>query len=410
MSQEFRTTRRAFVGALAATTALVSSPFVRTAAAQSDTFKIGILTDLTGSFSDLGGPGTGAAAEIAMEEIGGKVLGRKVELLIADHQHKANVGLAIAREWIERRDLKAFVDVMNSGIAIGVNKLAGDYKRLAFYSAAATDKITEDACNEYGIHWNTDTYAQTNAVAASMIGQGLDTWFFIVADYEFGHAMQASMDQAVKKAGGKVVGAVRHPLQTLDFSSYVLQAQASGAKVIAIASGGNDTVNTIKQAQEFGVDRRGQKVVALLPYLSDIHAVGLKTMQGLRFIDAWYWDMDAQSRDFADRFLARFKKRPTAVQASVYSSTLQYLKAVEKLGSDDPMKVRQQFLSTTLNDAFLRNGKLLPNGRMTHDVYLVEVKTPEESKRDWDYEKVIATVPADKAFRPLSESACKLRA
>ena len=409
MSQEFRTTRRAFVGALAATTALVSSPFVRTAAAD-ETFKIGILTDLTGSFSDLGGPGTGVAAEIAMEEIGGKVLGRKVELLIADHQHKANVGLAIAREWIERRDLKAFVDVMNSGIAIGVNKLAGDYKRLAFYSAAATDKITEDACNEYGIHWNTDTYAQTNAVAASMIGQGLNTWFFIVADYEFGHAMQASMDQAVKKAGGKVVGAVRHPLQTLDFSSYVLQAQASGAKVIAIASGGNDTVNTIKQAQEFGVDRRGQKVVALLPYLSDIHAVGLKTMQGLRFIDAWYWGMDDKSKEFADRFYARFKKRPTAVQASVYSSTLQYLKAVEKLGSDDPAKVRQHFLSTTLNDAFLRNGKLLPNGRMTHDVYLVEVKTPAESKGEWDYEKVIATVPAEKAFRPLSESACKLRA
>ena len=408
MPKEFRTTRRAFVGALAATTALVSSPFVRTAAAD-ETFKIGILTDLTGSFSDLGGPGTGVAAEIAMEEVGGKVLGRKVELLIADHQHKANVGLAIAREWIERRDLKAFVDVMNSGIAIGVNKLAGDYKRLAFYSAAATDKITEDACNEYGIHWNTDTYAQTNAVAASMIGQGLDSWFFIVADYEFGHAMQASMDQAVKKAGGKVLGAVRHPLQTLDFSSYVLQAQASGAKVIAIASGGNDTVNTIKQAQEFGVTRRGQKVVALLPYLSDIHAVGLKTMQGLRFIDAWYWDMDAQSREFADRFLARFKKRPTAVQASVYSTTLQYLKAVEKLGSDDPGKVREYFLKTTLNDAFLRNGKLLPNGRMTHDVFLVEVKTPEESKGAWDYEKVIATVPAAKAFRPLSESACKLR-
>jgi len=409
MSQEFRTTRRAFVGALAATTALVSSPFVRTAAAD-ETFKIGILTDLTGSFSDLGGPGTGVAAEIAMQEVGGKVLGRKVELLIADHQHKANVGLAIAREWIERRDLKAFVDVMNSGIAIGVNKLAGDHKRLAFYSAAATDKITEDACNEYGIHWNTDTYAQTNAVAASMIGQGLDSWFFIVADYEFGHAMQASMDQAVKKAGGKVLGAVRHPLQTLDFSSYVLQAQASGAKVIAIASGGNDTVNTIKQAQEFGVDRRGQKVVALLPYLSDIHAVGLKTMQGLRFIDSWYWGMDDKAKEFADRFYARFKKRPTSVQASVYSTTLQYLKAVEKLGSDDPGKVRQHFLGTTLNDAFLRNGKLLPNGRMTHDVFLVEVKTPEESKAEWDYEKVIATVPAEKAFRPLSESACKLRA
>ncbi|RDV04680.1 ABC transporter substrate-binding protein [Undibacter mobilis] len=409
MPEEFRTTRRAFVGALAATTALVSSPFVRTAAAN-ETFKIGILTDLTGSFSDLGGPGTGVAAEIAMQEIGGQVLGRKVELLIADHQHKANVGLALAREWIERRDLKAFVDVMNSGIAIGVNKLVGDYKRLAFYSAAATDKISEDACNEYGIHWNTDTYAQTNAVAASMIGQGLDSWFFIVADYEFGHAMQASMDQAVKKAGGKVVGAVRHPLQTLDFSSYVLQAQASGAKVIAIASGGNDTVNTIKQAQEFGVTRRGQKVVALLPYLSDIHAVGLKTMQGLRFIDAWYWGMDDKSKEFADRFYARFKKRPTAVQASVYSSTLQYLKAVEKLGTDDPGKIRQYFLNTTLNDAFLRNGRLLPNGRMTHDVYLVEVKTPEESKGEWDYEKVIATVPADKAFRPLSESACKLRA
>ncbi len=408
MSLGFRTTRRSFMGSVAAVAAIVGSPFVRPASAE-DTFKIGILTDLTGSFSDLGGPGTGVAAQLAIDEVGGAVLGRKVELLIGDHQQKANVGLALAREWIERRDLKAFVDVMNSGIAIGVNKLAADYKRLAFFSAAATDKISEEACNEYGIAWNTDTYAQTNAVAASMIGKGLDSWFFIVADYEFGHAMQASMDQAVKKAGGKVLGAVRHPLGTLDFSSYVLQAQASGAKVIAIASGGHDTVNTVKQAQEFGVSHRGQTVVALLPYLSDIHAVGLQTMQGLRFIDPWYWDMDDQSRELGNRFFKKFNKMPTSVQASVYSSTLQYLKAVEKLGSDDPGKVRKYFLETTLNDAFLRNGKLMPNGRMAHDVYLVEVKTPKESKGDWDYEKVLATVGADQAFRPLSESACKLR-
>ncbi|MGE8943164.1 ABC transporter substrate-binding protein [Leptospira interrogans] len=401
-------TKRALLSACVASAIATALPLGAPASAQ-ETFKIGILTDMTGSFSDLGGPGTGVAAQIAIDEAGGEVLGRKVELLIADHQHKANVGLAIAREWIERRDLKAFVDVMNSGIAIGVNKLAGDFKRLAFYSAAATDKITEDACNEYGIHWNTDTYAQTNAVAASMIAQGQDTWFFIVADYEFGHAMQASMDAAVKKAGGRVVGSVRHPLQTLDFSSYVLQAQASGAKVIAIASGGNDTVNTIKQAQEFGVTRRGQNVVALLPYLSDIHAVGLDTMKGLRFIDAWYWDMDDQSRAFANIFFDRFKKMPTAVQASVYSSTLQYLKAVQKLGTDDPAKIREYLMSIVVNDAYARNGKLLANGRMTHDVYLVEVKAPEESKRPWDYEKVLATVPADKAFRPIEESACKLR-
>lgn len=389
--------------------AIAAMPVGRPALAQQEPFRVGILTDMTGTFSDLGGPGTGVAAQLAIDEIGGQVLGRKVELLIADHQQKANVGLAIAREWIERRDLRAFVDVMNSGIALGVNKLAADFKRLAFYSAAATDRITEDACTEYGFAWNTDTYAQTNAVAASMIAQGQDTWFFIVADYEFGHAMQASMDEAVKKAGGKVVGAVRHPLSTLDFSSYVLQAQASKAKVIAIASGGNDTVNTIKQAQEFGVTQRGQSVVALLPYLSDIHAVGLPTMKGLRFIDPWYWDMDEQSRNFANRFFERFKRMPTSVQASVYSSTLQYLKAVQQLGTDEPMKVREYLLKATFNDAFARNGKVLANGRMIHDVYLVEVKTPEESKRPWDYLKVLSTVPADKAFRALSESACKLR-
>ncbi|MCB1479263.1 MAG: ABC transporter substrate-binding protein [Rhodobiaceae bacterium] len=410
MANKFRTSRRKVLSMGAAAAAAISISMVTMGAvADEETFKIGILTDMTGTFSDLGGPGTGVAAQIAIDEVGGSVLGRKVELLIADHQHKANVGLALAREWIERRDLKAFVDVMNSGIAIGVNKLAGDYKRLAFYSAAATDKISESACNEYGIHWNTDTYAQTNAVASSMIEQGLDSWFFIVADYEFGHAMQASMDEAVKKAGGTVVGAVRHPLQTLDFSSYILQAQASGAKVVAIASGGQDTVNTIKQAQEFGVTQRGQKVVALLPYLSDIHAVGLDVMQGLRFIDPWYWGMDDQSKEFAQRFFDRFGKMPTSVQASVYSSTLQYLKAVEELQTDDPMTIRQYFLDNTLNDAFLRNGKLLPNGRMTHDVYLVEIKTPEESTGEWDYEKVIATVPADKAFRPLEASACPLR-
>jgi branched-chain amino acid transport system substrate-binding protein len=406
MAKHSSITRRNVLAGSAAVGALT---FGVPAWAQQDTFKIGILTDMTGTFSDLGGPGTGVAAQIAIDEVGGQVLGRKVELLIADHQHKANVGLALAREWIERRDLKAFVDVMNSGIALGVNKLAGDFKRLAFFSAAATDRISEDACTEYGFAWNTDTYAQTNAVAASMIAQGQDTWFFIVADYEFGHAMQASMDEAVKKAGGKVLGAVRHPLQTLDFSSYVLQAQASKAKVIAIASGGNDTVNTIKQAQEFGVTQRGQNVVALLPYLSDIHGVGLPTMKGLRYIDPWYWDMDDQSRAFANRFFERFKRMPTSVQASVYSSTLQYLKAVQQIGSDEPLKVREYLLKATFNDAFSRNGKLLPNGRMIHDVYLVEVKTPEESKREWDYLKVLSTVPADKAFRPVSESACKLR-
>lgn len=400
-------TRRAMLASSVA--ALAALQGGASALAQQDTFKIGILTDMTGTFSDLGGPGTGVAAQIAIEEVGGQVLGRKVELLIADHQQKANVGLAIAREWIERRDLKAFVDVMNSGIALGVNKLAADFQRLAFYSSAATDRITEDQCTEYGFAWNTDTYAQTNAMASSMIAEGLDTWFFIVADYEFGHAMQASMDAAVKRAGGKVLGAVRHPLQTLDFSSYLLQAQASKAKVIAIASGGNDTVNTIKQAQEFGLTQRGQKIVALLPYLSDIHAVGLQTMKGLRFIDPWYWDMDDKSRAFANRFFERFKRMPTSVQASVYSSTLQYLKAVQAINSDDPLKVREYLLKQTFNDAFSRNGKLQPNGRMVHDVYLVEVKTPADSKREWDYLKVLATVPADKAFRPISESACKLR-
>jgi len=378
-------------------------------ASSTGTFKIGILTDLTGTLSDLGGPGTGVAAKLAIDDVGGKVLGRPIELLVVDHQNKADIGIATAREWFERRGVVALVDVMNSGIALGVNDLTKQYGKLAFYSAAATDRLSEDSCNGYGFSWNTDTYAQTNAIAQSQIQQGQDSWYVIVPDYAYGHSMQAALESAVDRAGGKVVGAVRHPLGNLDFSSYILQAQGAGAKVLAIASGGKDLVNAVKQVREFGLTKRGMRVVLLLPYLSDVYALGLDQMQGLEFIDSWYWDMDEQSRAFSQRFFKEFNRMPTAVQASVYSSTLQYLKAVEAVGSYEPEKVRAYLLSIPINDMFARNGKILPNGRLIHDVYSVRIKTPEESKGPWDLEEVTGTIPAEKAFRPLAESVCKIR-
>ena len=377
-------------------------------AAQAEKVKLGVLTDMSGVFSDLSGAGSVEAARLAVEELGGSVLGEKIEVVFADHQHKPEVALNIARQWFDTEGVDVILDVPNSAIALGVNSLLKEKNKIAIYASAETDRLTEDSCNGHGLHWTFDTYSQTQGAAQALIQNGYDTWFFLVADYAYGHSMEKSMREAVAAHGGKIVGGVRHPLNTMDFSSFLLQAQATKAKIVALASGGNDTVNAIKQGREFGLQQGGQKMTSLLTFITDIHALGLDQMQGLQFVVPYYWDRDEKSRAFGKRYFERMKKMPGEAQSGVYSGVLHYLKAVAAVGTKDPQKVLAKMRETPVEDAFSRNGKLLPNGRMVHDMYLVEVKKPEESKYPWDYYRVVSTIPADKAFRRLADSQCAL--
>jgi branched-chain amino acid transport system substrate-binding protein len=377
-------------------------------AASSEPVKFGVLTDLSGTFADLSGMGSVEAARIAIEDFGGSVLGEKIELVYADHLHKPDVGLSIARQWFDVEKVDVVLDVPNSGIALAVSNLAKEKKRLAIFASAATDRLTEDSCSGYGLHWTFDTYSQTNGAAKALIDQGYGTWFMLVADYAYGHSMEAAMREAVTRNGGKVVGGVRHPLNTQDFSSFLLQAQGSGAKMVALASGGNDTINAIKQGNEFGLDKTGQRMSSLLTFITEVHSLGLPQMRGLQFIVPYYWDFDDQTRAFAKKFQARLGKMPGEAQAGVYSAVLQHLKAVQAVGSKDADKVLARLRETPIEDLFARNGKLLPNGRLVHDMYLVEVKAPDASKYPWDYYKLLATIPAESAFRPVSETKCPL--
>ncbi|MBX6369676.1 MAG: ABC transporter substrate-binding protein [Rhodospirillales bacterium] len=384
--------------------------FASAAAAQSSDgpVKFGVLTDMSGTFSDLSGAGSVEAARLAIEDFGGTVLGKKIELVSADHLHKPETGLSIAREWYDVGGVDVILDVPNSGIALAVANLARDKKKIAMFASAATDRLTEDSCTGYGLHWTFDTYSQTNGAARALIDKGYDTWFMLVADYAYGHAMDAAMREAVTRNGGKVVGGVRHPLNTQDFSSFLLQAQATKAKMIALASGGNDTVNAIKQGNEFGLEKTGQRLASLLTFITEVHSLGLEQMRGLQFVVPYYWDMDEQTRSFAKRFYDRLKKMPGEAQAGVYSAVLQYLKAVQAVGSKDTDKVLAKLKEMPIEDMFSRNGKLLPNGRLVHDMYLIEVKSPQESKYPWDYYRIISTIPAEQAFRSISETKCPL--
>lgn len=377
-------------------------------AAMAEPVKLGVLTDMSGPFSDLSGRGSVEAARLAAEDFGGKVLGEPIEVVFADHQQKPEVGLNIARKWLDEEKVDVILDVPNSGIALAVNNLVKEKNKIAIYSSAATDRLTEDSCNGHGLHWSTDTYAQTQGAARALIQQGIDTWFLLVADYAYGHSMEQAMREAVTQNGGKIVGGVRHPLATLDFSSYLLQAQGTGAKIIALASGGDATVNAIKQGREFGLDKLGIRLASLLTYITDVHSLGLETMQGLQFVVPYYWDKDDRSREFAKRFEARVGKKPGEAQSGVYSGVLHYLKAVQAAGTKDPEKVLAKMRELPVEDAVTRNGTLRPNGRMVHDMYLARVKKPSESKGPWDYYAIEITIPADKAFRPLAQSACPL--
>jgi branched-chain amino acid transport system substrate-binding protein len=381
-----------------------------TAQISGDVVKIGVLTDQSGNFSSLSGAGSVLAAEMAAADYGGTVVGKPIEIINADHQNKTDIGLQIARRWYDVDGVDAIVDVPNSAIVLGVQDIAKERNRVLLVSGGGTADLTGKACSPVGIHWTWDTYSFAVGSARALLDQGNDTWFFLTADFAFGAAMQRDATSVIEAGGGKVLGAVKHPLQTADFSSFLLQAQNSGAKLVALANGGSDTINAVKQAAEFGLTERGQKLAALAIYITDVHAIGLKGAQGLVLTTAFYWDRDEETRAWSRRFFARHGAMPTQAQAGVYSSVMHYLKAIAATGTDEARAVVTRMKATPVDDFFARGGKIREDGRMVHDMYLAQVKKPEESHYAWDYYKILRTIPGDQAFRPLSESECPLAA
>jgi branched-chain amino acid transport system substrate-binding protein len=365
-----------------------------------DVVRIGVLTDETGNFSALSGPGAVLAAELAVADFGGTVAGKRIELIHADHQNKTDLGVQIARQWYDADKVDMIADVPNSAIALAVQGLARERGRVLLISGSGTADLTGKACSPTGIQWTWDTYAFATGTAKALLAQGYKDWFFLTADFAFGQAMQRDATMVIEAAGGRVVGSVKHPLQSADFSSFLLQAQASKASMIALANGGSDTINSIKQAEEFGIMRGGQKLAALAIYITEVHAIGLAGAQGLQFTTAFYWDRDDATRAWSKRFFARHGAMPTQTQAGVYSSIMHYLKAIAATGTDDGKTVVGAMQRMPINDFFATNGRLRPDGRMVHDMYLVEVKTPAESHYPWDYYKIVRTLPGDEVFRP----------
>src|SRR5438270_9441826 len=373
-----------------------------------DVVKIGVLTDMSSLYADATGKGSLAAVEMAVADYGGKVKGKPVEVISADHQNKPDVGVNIARNWYDNEKVDAIVDVPTSSVALPISATTREKNNININSRGGSSDITGPACSPNTVHWTYDTYALSNVAGKAMVQRGEDTWFFVTADYAFGMALERDAANVVNASGGKVLGDVRHPLNTSDFSSFLLQAQASKAKVIGLANASGDTTNALKQAAEFEITQGGQKMIALLMEITDAHALGAKATQGLIVNDAFYWDMNDETRAFSKRFMDKVGHMPTMIQAGLYSATMHYLKAIDEIGSDEAPKVMAQMRATPINDFFAKCGKIHPDGRMLHYMYLFEVKKPEESKGEWDLYKLLATVPGDEAFRPLDKGGCPL--
>ncbi len=371
--------------------------------------KIGVLSDMSSLYTDLAGAGSVAAARMAVEDSGIEKRGYKVEMISADHQNKPDVGSAIARQWYDTDKVDVIVDVPNSGVALAVNQITKEKGKVFLANGPASSDLTGKACSPNTVHWAYDTWMLANGTGGAIVKTGGDSWFFITADYAFGHALERDTAAVVTKNNGKVLGSVKVPLNNQDFSSFLLQAQQSKAKIIGLANAGGDTTNSIKQAAEFGIVKGGQNLAGLLVFLTDVHALGLQTAQGLILTNTFYWDQNDASRAFAKRFAERDKGiHPTMVHAGVYASTLHYLKAVEALKSDDGTKVVAKMKEMPTDDPLFGKGTIRVDGRKIHPAYLVEVKKPSESKGPWDYYKVRATIPADQAFRPLKDGECSL--
>ncbi len=373
--------------------------------------KIGVMNDQSGLYADLGGQGSVLAARMAAEKFGGKINGRPIEIIFADHQNKPDIGTQLARQWYDRDKVDAIVDVPTSSVALAVNEVTRAANRVFIGSGPAASDLTGEKCSPNTVHWTYDTWALANGTGKAVVQAGGDSWFFLTADYAFGHALERDTAAVVTGNGGKVMGVVRHPLATNDFSSFLLQAQGSKAKIIGLANAGGDTVNSIKQAAEFGIASTGQKLAGLLVFLSDVHSLGLPTARGLQLTEAFYWDRDEGSRAFSKDFAARHKgAQPTMVQAGVYAGVLHYLKALEALGAEtnDGKAVVDKMKSMPTDDPLFGKGTIRVDGRKIHDMYLFEVKAPNESKGPWDYYKLVRTIPAAEAFRPLDKGNCPL--
>ena len=375
-----------------------------------DMVKIGVLTDMAGPYSGMGGAGSVVAAKMAMEDcLQAECKGMKIEVVSADHQNKADIAATKAREWLDRDGVDAIADITNSAAALAVQKLVREKGGIAMHSGPATTRLTDDECAENGFHWMFDTYSSASGAAAALTKNGDKSWFFVTVDYAFGHSLEKDAAEMVQANGGTVLGSVRHPLNASDFSSFILQAQNSKAQVIGLANGAQDTVNAIKAAREFGIGGKGQKVASLLMFLTDVHSLGLRQAQGLMFSEGFYWDMDEKTRAFATRFEKLHKGyKPTMVQAGVYSSVRHYLKSVAAAKTDDSKVVAKKMRELPISDPVMRNASIRPDGRVIHDMYLFQVKAPNESKGPWDYYKTVSTIPANVAFKPLSQSSCPL--
>ncbi len=369
--------------------------------------KIGVLTDLSGLYMGNVGPGSVLASKLAIEEFGGKVAGKPIELVVADHLNKADVAAARAREWIDRDGVDVVTELGNSAVALAVMNIAADKNRMTMATGAGASRITGADCKATNVMWVYDTYALAKVGTLPLVQAGAKKWYFITADYAFGHSLEGDGMRFIKEGGGSVVGSSRYPFPGNDFSSFLISAQSSGADAVAFASAGGDLQNEIKQANEFGLGKK-QKLVAMLMSIADVHGVGLQAAQGMNFAETFYWDLDDETRKFSKRFFNEMGKMPTALQAGQYSAVLNYLRAVEKSGSDDVADVMKTLREIPIQDAFARNAKLRADGKLIHDTYLVSVKSPAESKAPWDYYKIVKTVSGEDSFNPLSESQCPL--
>jgi branched-chain amino acid transport system substrate-binding protein len=388
-------------------TLIVAAGLFLAAPASAQGVKIGILNDQSGVYADYGGKYSLEAARMAVEDFGGEVLGQKIEIVTADHQNKPDLATSIARRWYDVEGVDMITELTTSSVALAIQELSKEKKKIDIVVGAATSRLTGDACTPYGFHWAYDTHALAVGTGGALVEAGGNTWFFLTADYAFGYALEKDTSDIVNAKGGKVVGSVRIPLNSSDFSSFLLQAQSSKAKIIGLANAGLDTTNSIKQAAEFGIVSGGQKLAGLLMTLSEVHGLGLQAAQGLVLTEGFYWDLNDKTRAFGERFMKRTSRMPSMIHAGTYSATLSYLKAVKAAGTKDPDAVAKKLKELPVDDSFAQ-GKVQENGRMVHDLYLFEVKKPADSNKPFDYYKLLATVPGDKAFPLAKDSGCPL--
>nr|WP_315256009.1 ABC transporter substrate-binding protein [uncultured Duganella sp.] len=372
-----------------------------------DTVKIGFITDMSGLYTDIDGAGGAEAIKMAIADAGGNINGKKIEFISADHQNKADIAASKAREWFDQQGVDMLIGGTNSGANLAMAKVAAEKKKVFISIGAGSARLTNEECTPYTVHYAYDTIALARGTGGAIVKQGGKNWYFMTADYAFGQSLEKDTSEVVKTAGGKVMGAVKHPLSASDFSSFLLQAQSSGAQILGLANAGGDAINSIKAANEFGITKK-MKLAGLLIFINDVHSLGLNLTQGMYLTDGWYWDQNAETRAWSKRYFDKMKKEPSMLQAADYSAAGNYLKAVKAVGSDDSDKVMAYLKANKINDMFAKNGVVRPDGRMVHDMYLMEVKKPSESKYPWDYYKVVATIPGDQAYATKAETKCGL--